>query len=116
MKTISFNASNFEGQCTVDEEFAPLLQQMNDIAVKHNLIVAITSSLRMDTNVAGATVSWFGPESGSTETDSGGEFAIAGLTAGTYDLIATYPGCNPASAEVVVTAGLTVQKDLMPHC
>src|SRR5436190_15168508 len=56
MKTISFNASNFEGQCTVDEEFAPLLQQMNDIAVKHNLIVVITSSLRMDTNVAGAIV------------------------------------------------------------
>jgi len=68
------------------------------------------------TGVAYATVSWFGPESGSTETDSGGEFAIAGLTAGTYDLIATYPGCNPASAEVVVTAGLTVEQDLMPKC
>jgi Carboxypeptidase regulatory-like domain len=69
-----------------------------------------------DTNVAGATVSWFGLESGSTETDSGGEFAIAGLAAGTYDLIATNPGCNPASAEVVVTAGLTVQQDLLIDC
>jgi hypothetical protein len=69
-----------------------------------------------DTNVAGATVSWFGPESGSVETDVGGEFAIAGLTAGSYDLIATYAGCNPAIAEVVVEAGLTVQKDLALHC
>ena len=56
MKTVSFTASNFEGECNVDEEFAPLLNQMNDIAIKHNMIVVITSSLRKDTNVIGAIV------------------------------------------------------------
>lgn len=56
MKTLSFAASNFEGVCIVDEEFAPLLQQMNDIAIMHNMIVVVTSSLRRDTNVAGAIV------------------------------------------------------------
>jgi len=56
MKTVSFKASNFEGECNVDEEFALLLNQMNDIAVKHNMIVVVTSSLRRDTNVTGAIV------------------------------------------------------------
>ena len=56
MKTVNFTASNFEGECIIDEEFAPLLQQMNDIAIKHNMIVVVTSSLRKDTNVSGAIV------------------------------------------------------------
>ena len=56
MKIVNFKASNFQGQCRVDEEFAPLLFQMNEIAVKHNMIVVITSSLRKDTNVVGAIV------------------------------------------------------------
>jgi len=69
-----------------------------------------------DTHVAFATVSWFGPESGSTETDVGGGFSIAGLTAGSYRLIATFPGCSPASAEVEVAAGQTVEQDLQLSC
>src|SRR6185503_15529398 len=56
MKIVNFKASNFQGQCRVDEEFAPLLFQMNEIAVKQNMIVVITSSLRKDTNVVGAIV------------------------------------------------------------
>lgn len=56
MNIVNFKASNFEGECNVDEEFASLLNQMNDIAVKHNMIVVITSSLRKDTNVSGAIV------------------------------------------------------------
>jgi len=56
MKTTNFKASNFENECNVDEEFALLLNQMNDIAVKHNMVVVITSSLRKDTNVIGAIV------------------------------------------------------------
>jgi hypothetical protein len=69
-----------------------------------------------DTNVAGAVVSWFGPETGSTETDSGGEFAIPGLRAGTYQLIATYPGCSPGTGQVQVSAGQTVTRDLQLGC
>jgi hypothetical protein len=69
-----------------------------------------------DTNVAGATVSWFGPETGSTETDVGGEYAAPGLAAGTYQLIATNPGCNPGVAEVVVTASETVTQNIMIDC
>ena len=56
MKIVNFEASNFEGPCKVDEEFAPLLFQMNEIAIRHNVIVVITSSLRKDTNVVGAIV------------------------------------------------------------
>ena len=56
MNTVNFKASNFEGECNVDKEFAPLLNQMNEVAVKHNMIVVITSSLRKDTNVRGAIV------------------------------------------------------------
>ena len=56
MKIVNFKASNFQGTCRVDEEFAPLLVQMNEIAIRHNMIVVITSSLRKDTNVAGAIV------------------------------------------------------------
>jgi hypothetical protein len=56
MKTVNFTASNFEGECIVDEDFAPLLEQMNEIAIKHNMIVVITSSMRKDTNVNGAIV------------------------------------------------------------
>ena len=69
-----------------------------------------------DTDVSGATVSWFGPETGSTETDPGGEYAIAGLTAGSYLLTATYPGCAPASAQVEVIAGQTLDQNLHPNC
>lgn len=56
MKIVNFKASNFLGECIVDEEFAPLLMQMNAVAIKHNMIVVITSSLRKDTNVVGAIV------------------------------------------------------------
>jgi hypothetical protein len=56
MKIIKYTASNFEGECYVDEEFAPLLDQMNIIAIKHNMIVIVTSSGRKDTNVKGAIV------------------------------------------------------------
>ena len=69
-----------------------------------------------DTDVAGAVVSWFGPETGSTETDSSGAFAIPGLRAGTYQLIATYPGCSPGTGQVRVTAGQTVSHDLHLGC
>jgi len=56
MKIVPFKASNFEGECNVDEEFTPLLNQMNAIAIKHNMVIIITSSYREDTNVIGAIV------------------------------------------------------------
>ncbi|MEO6329104.1 MAG: M15 family metallopeptidase [Ginsengibacter sp.] len=56
MNVVNFRASNFERECNVDEEFAPLLNQMNDIAIRHNMVVVINSSLRKDTNVRGAIV------------------------------------------------------------
>ncbi len=69
-----------------------------------------------DTNVSGATVSWFGPEGGSTKTDPFGAYAIPGLRAGTYHLIATFQGCSPATATVDVTAGKTVGRNLRLSC
>ena len=56
MELGNFKASNFEGNCLVDKEFFPCLVTMNDIAIKHGMIVIITSAFRKDTNVKGAIV------------------------------------------------------------
>jgi hypothetical protein len=68
------------------------------------------------TNVAYATISWFGPENGSVETDPFGDYQIGGLTAGTYTFTATNPGCTPASASVTVIAGMTIRQNLTIDC
>jgi hypothetical protein len=69
-----------------------------------------------DTHVGGATVSWFGPESGSTQSELSGVYVVAGLTPGTYNLVATFPGCSPASATVTVSAGVTLTQNLPVVC
>jgi hypothetical protein len=69
-----------------------------------------------DTNVAFATVSWFGPASGSTETNAFGEYAAPGLPAGTYTVVVALPGCDPASATVEVVAGATTSQDFQVNC
>lgn len=56
MSLIHFTASNFTGECIVDSDFAPLLEQMNAIAIRHNMQVIVTSSYRKSTNVKGAIV------------------------------------------------------------
>ena len=56
MKIINFKASNFRGDCFVDEEFVSLLVQMNEIAIKHNMLVIITSSYRTSIKFKGAIV------------------------------------------------------------
>jgi hypothetical protein len=68
------------------------------------------------TNVSGATVAWFGPESGTTETNITGDYEIGGLTAGTYTFTATYPTCGPDSATVTVLAGQTIERDFHINC
>lgn len=69
-----------------------------------------------DTNVSFATVSWFGPENGSTETNPFGEYEVGGLTAGTYTFTATEPGCAPDSRAVTVTAGQTREENFLIGC
>jgi hypothetical protein len=68
------------------------------------------------TNVSGATVAWFGPETGSVSTDVFGDYEIGGLTAGTYTFTATYPTCGPDSATVIVLAGQTLDRDFHISC
>jgi hypothetical protein len=63
------------------------------------------------TGVAGATVSWFGSIKGSTTTDIFGNYAVAGLPAGTYTVFASYTGCTPDSATIQITAGVVVTHD-----
>jgi hypothetical protein len=67
-----------------------------------------------NTGVSGATVSWFGPESGSTQSDA--DYAIGGLSPGSYDLIASAPGCDPARASVTVSVGVTLTQDFALVC
>jgi len=68
------------------------------------------------TNVSGALITWFGPVSGSTETNDLGDYAVAGLPAGTYDFIASADGCQPDFAEVTVVAGQTTVQDFHIEC
>lgn len=69
------------------------------------------------TNVGFATVSWFGPVNGSTQTDPSGAYeAAGGLPAGTYTFTATEPGCVPDSRSVTVQAGATLTEDFHISC
>lgn len=56
MKIINFKASNFIGDCWIDEEILSEFEEFNKIAIKHNMDVIITSSGRKDTNIKGAVV------------------------------------------------------------
>jgi hypothetical protein len=69
-----------------------------------------------NTGVSGAVVSWFGPTSGSVETDVFGAYAIGGLPAGDYFFVASAQFCTPASANVTVIAGTTVTQNLPIDC
>jgi len=69
-----------------------------------------------DTGVSFATVSWFGPESSSVQTDPSGQYQAGGLTAGQYTFTATEPGCTPASKQVTVVAGTTISVPLPIKC
>jgi hypothetical protein len=53
---IQFTASNFSGDCTIDEDFEPILRRMNAIAQKYNITIIVNSSYRMDANAPGAIV------------------------------------------------------------
>jgi hypothetical protein len=63
-----------------------------------------------------ATVTWFGPESGSIEADQFGHFQVGGLDAGGYTFFASQQGCTPASREITITAGVTKTTTLTPTC
>lgn len=67
-------------------------------------------------NVANATVSWFGASSGSVTTDEYGAYQVAALRAGTYRFTETSAGCRPDLVKVVVRAGTTIEQDLHLDC
>jgi hypothetical protein len=69
-----------------------------------------------DTDVSGAVVSWFGPVTGSDTADEFGNYAAAGLPAGTYTFVASAGGCTPDIATVEVIAGTTVRQDFDINC
>ena len=77
---------------------------------------ATQGTLTGATGVSGATVSWIGSVTGSTVTDTSGSYAAAGLPAGTYTVIATNPGCTPASATVQISAGTSVTQNFKLGC
>jgi len=51
-----FTASNFRGDCTIDDDFESTAIKINEIAQKYNITVNINSSYRVDANVQGAIV------------------------------------------------------------
>ncbi len=67
-------------------------------------------------NVSGATVSWFGPVTGSTTTDVYGNFAAAGLPAGAYTVVVAYGSCTPDTATLQVGAGTSVTHTFHLQC
>jgi len=66
--------------------------------------------------VSDAIVSWFGPAAGSATTDVSGNYAVAGLPAGSYTFVASADGCDPAIATVEVIAGTTVRQNFQISC
>lgn len=52
----NFTASNFKGECNVDEDFIPSLEKMNELAQSHEITVIVISSFRVDANMKGAIV------------------------------------------------------------
>ena len=68
-------------------------------------------------NVGGATISWFGKESGSWwRPILFGDYQVGGLPAGRYTFTATYAGCRPDSARVGITAGTTIGRNFHIDC
>jgi hypothetical protein len=61
-------------------------------------------------------ISWFGPETGSTESDQFGHFLVGGLNAGRYDFIASLQGCSPTRKQIDVVPGTTIALPLFPRC
>ncbi len=51
-----YTASNFRGECNVDEDFAAYLDKVNAIAARMGFLIYVTSSGRLDTIVPGAIV------------------------------------------------------------
>lgn len=71
-----------------------------------------------ETNVGGATVSWFGKVDGSTSTNQFGAYNIPGLPAGRYTLVVNdrFGGCDPESAKITVEVNQTLVKDFQLDC
>jgi hypothetical protein len=95
-------------------------RSFDSMGIWHNLVLHAPNTtggnVQGGTGAAGAVVSWFGPENGSTETAVDGSYAAVDLVAGTYFFTAQLGGCTPASAQVTVVAGTTVMQDLIIQC
>jgi hypothetical protein len=68
------------------------------------------------TGASAATVTWTGPVNGTGSTDPAGRYATGGLPDGTYTITASLPGCQPAVATAVVTAGIATALHAHPTC
>jgi len=56
MAIVNFKASNFRGDCFVDEDFVPYLKKMNEVLKRFNFTWIVTSSFRKTSKVKGAIV------------------------------------------------------------
>jgi hypothetical protein len=68
------------------------------------------------TQYAQATVTWIGPENGSTTTDIFGNYQAAGLPVGDYTVIVSAQGCSPGNASVKISAGETMIQNFHLQC
>lgn len=74
------------------------------------------AAVKGNTGASQAVVNWFGPTSGSVSCDVSGNFVIADLPAGTYNLTADLVGCAPAVAALTVSANTTAHQNLPISC
>jgi carboxypeptidase family protein len=91
-------------------------RQFNERTLVEQSPSTTQGSLVGDTSFAQATITWIGPQNGSTQTDSFGHYDAAGLPAGRYNVIASAPGCNPATAPVTISAGQTTVQNFHFQC
>ncbi len=87
----------------------------DDNSDQHSLVLNAPSATQGaafgNVGYGGATILWLGPTNGSTTSDSVGDYAAAGLPAGTYTFVATGDGCPVQQATVYITAGQFVRQD-----
>jgi hypothetical protein len=72
--------------------------------------------LRVTTNLGDATISWFGPTSGSGTADATGHFDIGGLPVGRYRIEASGDNCTPGIARARVPEGHVMDVTVDVRC
>lgn len=66
--------------------------------------------------IAGATVSWTGPQSGATTTSTAGKYQMTSSSGGAYSLTASATGCRSRTISATLSPGQTLIRNFRLRC